>query len=158
MKDPACQAWCRENTTKCDSAVIAYCDLNPDDAYCACLKSPANTKGIINPRCVDRKCLTTGYMTTGMLQTQCPSMVDCSIQATLNNSGVILSNQIPIQQNCGTPTTPTTPNTSNPPQVIITEPAQSSSSLLIFFIFLFIIFVISLGVIIFVLVSSNDTS
>jgi hypothetical protein len=36
-----------------------------------------------------------------MRNTACPTVVNCDIKNYLENSGVILSNSVPIQQNCG---------------------------------------------------------
>ena len=136
LNEPLCQSWCKQNPTLCDPRAIEFCNANPTDPFCTCLKSPAAIKGVINPRCVDRKCLDTGYMTSGMQQTQCPSMVDCSVQAVLNNSGVILSNTIPVQQNCGMPTpvqtVPTNPVPVTPQPTTPTDQSQQPITLFSF--------------------------
>lgn len=97
--DSFCQQWCRNNTEKCDAAVIAWCEKNPGDPYCSCIKSKAGK--IANPKCVDAKCVRYGYLTTNMERTACPNVIDCSVRAKLINSGVSLATVVPIEQNCG---------------------------------------------------------
>lgn len=98
----ACKTWCRNNPGTCDAAVIKFCDANPADPYCSCIKSPATQiKGSINPKCIDRKCLDTGYLTANMRDTPCPSVINCDMQVDMRNSGLTLSSQVPLQQNCG---------------------------------------------------------
>lgn len=101
MNEAECQSYCRARPEVCDSYVNTYCNSHPTDPFCACIRSPAQVKGIVNPKCVDSKCLTTGYLTTAMKNTNCPSIVDCSIQTSLQNNGVLLSYTVPVQQNCG---------------------------------------------------------
>ena len=101
MGDPYCQSWCRSNTILCDKPVTDYCAINPNDPYCSCVNSIASKANIANPKCVDIKCLDTGYLTTSMANTNCPSIVTCDIVVQMQNAGIILSNKIPIQQNCG---------------------------------------------------------
>jgi len=100
MNLPECRSFCKENPAECDAAVISYCKDNTDP-FCACVNSPAAITGAINPKCIDRACLDTGYLTSNMIQTSCPSVVNCKIQNTLVNSGIVLSNSTPIEQNCG---------------------------------------------------------
>lgn len=99
MSSPFCQSWCRNNTEICDAPVIAYCKKNPKDPYCSCINSKAGK--IANPKCVDSKCITYGYLTTNMARTACPDLIDCSIKTKLLNSGVSLATVIPVEQNCG---------------------------------------------------------
>ncbi len=87
----------------CDIAVSEYCRTRTSDAVCTCINSTLiDPKFGIHPKCIDKKCLETGYQTTGMKSTACPAIVDCKIQNQLVNSGIVLSNIIPVQQNCGT--------------------------------------------------------
>jgi hypothetical protein len=58
-------------------------------------------KSVANPLCVDSKCIATGYATTNMKNTTCPTVIDCSVKATLENSGISIGQSIPIRQNCG---------------------------------------------------------
>ena len=120
MNTAACQQYCRANSAVCDSYVATYCDRNPSDPYCACIKSPAQVKNIVNPKCADGKCLSTGYLTTAMQNSNCPSIVDCSIQTSLQNNGVLLSYSVPVAQNCGAP--PTTPPVKPPVKPPVTTP------------------------------------
>jgi hypothetical protein len=101
MSDPKCKTWCRTNTDVCDAPVIRYCDRYPSDPYCSCIKSPAQSGNVINPKCIDAKCISDGYLTTNMLATPCPSVVDCRITANLLNSGMQLASGTVINQNCG---------------------------------------------------------
>lgn len=131
MGTPQCQSWCRANPAKCDNAVIKYCASNPTDPFCTCILSPAQTKGLVNPKCIDRKCLDTGYVTSNMLSTNCPSMVTCSITAALANSGLILSNTIPIQQNCGNTTVVAPPPVKPGVPVVIPPPVVAPPVMLV---------------------------
>jgi hypothetical protein len=97
ISDSRCKTWCRTND--CDDAVNQYCAANPSDPYCACIKSKATNYA--NPKCVDKACLDSGYLTTSMRSTACPTVITCEVKNQLTNSGVILSNTVPIQQNCG---------------------------------------------------------
>ncbi len=148
LGEPKCQTWCKNNSTICDPYAVNYCDANPGNPFCSCIKSPAYGVSNINPKCVDRACLTTGYLTTAMQNTTCPAQIDCRIQATLNNTGIILSNTIPIQQNCGGGPTPNPQPTPIPsPQHTQVEPTipDSNSILLILLILLFVLTAITIA-------------
>lgn len=129
LSDPKCKAWCKDNTAICDQYVQTYCDSHPSDPYCACVKSPAKGVGGINPKCIDANCLNTGYLTTAMKNTNCPSIIDCSIQTTLANTGIIFSNTTPIQQNCGNTTVVAQPGSTvvSPPNNPTTTTINQSS-------------------------------
>lgn len=101
LGDQNCRTWCANNPTVCDSAVIQYCGMHPTDVFCGCITSQAAVRGIVNPKCVDRKCLNGGYLTAAMQSGACPSIISCDIKLNLMNSGVELGSSIPIQQNCG---------------------------------------------------------
>ena len=59
MGTTICRSWCLANPGKCDPAAKTYCDTdNPDQQFCACLKSPASK--IIDPRCIGNSC--SGYV------------------------------------------------------------------------------------------------
>ncbi len=129
MGTAACQQYCRANSAVCDSYVASYCDKNPTDPYCACIKSPAQVKNIYNPKCADSKCLNTGYLTTAMQNSNCPSIVDCSIKTSLENNGVLLSYSVPVQQNCGGNPPVVTPPVVTPPVVtppVVTPPVTGT--------------------------------
>lgn len=133
LATPQCQTWCNQADGACDSAVISYCALNPSDQYCSCINSVAYTKGIINPKCLDRNCLETGYLTRNMRNTNCPSIINCEIQADLSNSGLVFSNSVSIQQNCGDTGTVTNPTTQPPPvqpTQVQTQPVTISTGLI----------------------------
>ena len=99
--DPVCKSWCSNNNNLCDQIVNNFCKSQPNDPYCSCINSPAQKTGAVNPKCVDKKCITSGYLTSPMKDTNCPSIINCNIKTTLENSGVILSYDVPMQQNCG---------------------------------------------------------
>lgn len=140
---PYCQQWCRKNTERCDSAVIAWCAKNPNDPYCTCINSKAGK--IANPKCVDAKCIRTGYMTTGMERTACPDIIDCSIRAKLINNGVSLATIVPIQQNCGgTSDTQVTTSQDIPP-------ATTASPSMTILILLFFVVLVAIALAIYVL-------
>lgn len=157
LGDPKCQAWCKQNTERCDPYAQAYCNTNPGDPFCACIKSPAQVKGLLNPKCIDSKCLQTGYQTTSMKNTNCPSMVDCSISTTLANSGVIFANTTKIEQNCGQGNSEPVVYTV-PPLVPTPNPVSGGPSdqdiMLIVMLFIFLIF-ISLSLVGFLLLSDD---
>lgn len=153
IANPYCKTWCRSNTATCDPAVIAYCASNPTDPYCACLASPANTKGVINPKCADLKCLTSGYLTSSMAVANCPPIVTCEAKVVLENSGVSLSNSIPVQQNCGntvaiapdgTPILAPAGNVSVQTSALAAQPANSHLFLL-FVLFILLSALVGLG-------------
>lgn len=105
LDDPACRTWCKSiadgGDGACDAAVQEWCNSHPDDPYCTCIKSPLqNPKYGINPKCNDRKCIDTGYITANMRNTYCPDITNCDIQAQMANSGVQLTG-VTINQNCG---------------------------------------------------------
>lgn len=100
MNTPECQAFCRRAGT-CDLAAQRYCETKPGDPFCACIKSPmVDPRYGINPKCNDRKCIDSGYLTSNMRATACPDITNCDIQAKLLNSGAMLSG-VTINQNCG---------------------------------------------------------
>jgi len=115
--DPQCKTWCSANPGQCDAIMPAYCAAHPSDPYCSCLLSPVlsnPTTKSINPKCVDSKCLLSGYLNSNMQGTACPSIITCDMQVALTNSGVQLGTYVPIEQNCGGNVTTATPaeNTS----------------------------------------------
>lgn len=142
-----CQDWCRQAGGDCDSAVIGWCSTHHDDPYCTCINSAiTDPKYGINPKCVDSKCLSTGYITQNMKNTACPDITNCEVQAQLINSGISLAG-VTINQNCGkSPTTqPSVPPQPTPGSTVPTQPAASVSLLsnqwVILFIFIFIVLV-----------------
>lgn len=156
MGSQACQTWCKQNPGYCDSAAISYCSASPSDPFCACINSPVNTTGAINPKCVDRKCLETGYLTSGMLSTNCPSIVNCDVQTIINNSGIIADISIPIQQNCGAPGVSVLPTNSAPTHApertpgptlgsVVAAARSSPNFVLYVLVFLLVVFVAVVG-------------
>lgn len=148
MSENVCRTWCRANPNSCDSAVAAFCNTNTGDSFCTCLKSPAAIKGIINPKCVDRACLDTGYLSSNMQATSCPSVVNCDLKISLVNSGVILSNTIPVQQNCGNTTPAQTPPVTQIAQTTpkTTQPILFNSLVFILIFIALLILSIMLGI------------
>lgn len=157
LGDPMCQLWCRQNTHACDPRAVQYCGANPADPFCSCILSPANVNNVINPKCADKKCINSGYVTTAMQTSNCPSIVNCSVRVNLENSGVTLSENVPIQQNCGVtsqnvpdgattiPTGSVTSGTTNSVGGTGTQPqgsgTSSISAQLYLVLFFFIIFI-----------------
>ncbi len=154
MGNPICRTWCQNHTDICDVPMFAYCDAHADDPFCACIKSPANTKGIINPKCADAKCMTGGYLTTNMSRTACPNIVDCSVQAGLQNNGVSIGSGTSIVQNCGQSTdtgsatvTPLNTIPVIPPDALAAGAAGANSPFSLSMIFLFkFVLLIAVGV------------
>lgn len=146
MSDQRCKVWCQTNTDVCDSLVTGFCDANPSDPYCACVKSPAMDPnvGSINPLCVDDKCIRSGaYATTNMRQKPCSNIINCNTKIALQNAGVQLSTAIPIEQNCGgtgvgTSTTEVTGDSK-------TNLFTGTNILILFMFFVFLALLVSLG-------------
>ncbi len=145
-----CQSWCKQNPAQCDTAAAAYCEANPSVPFCSCLKSPAAIKNIANPKCVDKTCLESGYLSSAMLATNCPAVVDCSISTALANSGVVLANNTSIQQNCGT----TTPVVTTP--TVESSETNLSDTYIILMAFMLFVIITLLGVSI--MIGSPDSS
>lgn len=135
LNDPFCKAWCKQNPELCDNVVIDYCRRNPTDPYCSCINSKAS--GIANPKCVDRNCITNGYLTTSMISTPCPAQVDCRMYVALSNSGVNIASQVPIQQNCGD--VYDGPRSATP---IVSQPSSISPVTIIIIVVVFILLVL----------------
>ncbi len=99
---PECKTWCSTRTDgTCDDIAVAWCKEHPADPFCSCISSPlTDVKFGINPKCVDRKCIDTGYITSNMRTTACPDITNCEVQSLLENSGVQLAG-VTINQQCG---------------------------------------------------------
>lgn len=150
---PACQSWCNQTHT-CDSAAIEYCNgVGKGTPFCSCLNSKliGASRYDVNPACFDADCFRTGYQTYNM-RNPCPSIVNCSMQIDLRNSGIKIASTSNFEQNCGdhgttTQTPVTTPPVSTTPDPIISLPTdwlQNTTVLyfLIFFVFLIFLFLI----------------
>ena len=139
LDDPRCKDWCRLQNGLCDSAVTTWCATHTSDPYCTCLQSRL-TGTQINPVCMDRDCIMTGYQTQNMKSIKCPDITDCTIQATAINSGVSLGGGFVINQNCGNgqPNAPTQERINAVQQQLDADASIAPQLLL----FLFIIFVI----------------
>lgn len=102
--NPACKAWASSNTAMNDVPVQNWCSraTNAGKPFCACVNSKLkDPKYGINPVCVDGACIAGGYITSNMRAIQCPEIVNCTQQTTINNAGVSIGNTVPIEQNCG---------------------------------------------------------
>lgn len=91
-----------------DSAVYNFCSRNPDNKLCTCINSKALTDLGINPKCVDAKCLETGYLTANQVSTDCPDIISCTQINNLKQSGLSLVSSIKTNQSCGNETDTTT--------------------------------------------------
>ncbi len=105
MEAPECRQWCTTLSEKgdgtCDQAMQAWCNKFPQSLPCTCIKSPlADPKYGINPKCNDRACIDTGYLTANMRSTNCPDITNCDVQTKMLNSGVQLAGVV-INQSCG---------------------------------------------------------
>ncbi len=108
---PVCKARCLANQGSCDAQASSWCATHPTDVFCACLTSKiADVKYGINPKCVDAACMQPGvYLSSASNATQCPSIVNCSIQQNIKNTGVMIGTSVTLEQNCsggGTVTPP----------------------------------------------------
>jgi hypothetical protein len=157
MHNSFCKQWCKEGS-RCDDIVMRYCatPVGRNDTYCACINSPANSTNV-NPKCVDRNCLQSGYLPNTMMKTACPAIITCEANVQLINSGVILSNTIPIQQNCGGGTTTKTvtystkaPTTGTKTSTFTKKQPTTSTIFTPMMILLFVIFMVIIGVLIMV--------
>lgn len=131
---PFCQTWCRQNPAACDTASVGYCQTHAADPYCSCIVSPAGR--VANPKCVDRNCINTGYLTSNMQQTPCPAMITCETNTYLTNSGVLMT-AIPVTQNCGGAVQPDAQQGASPgaqPQPPVANPALAIDQLLPIFL------------------------
>lgn len=97
-----------------DAAVTTFCTKNPNNALCTCINSNATTKLGINPKCVDAKCLATGYLTGNQVATACPNVVSCTQINNLKNAGISLISTIETSQNCGESSATEEPVTEDP--------------------------------------------
>jgi len=107
-------------TAKCDSIMGNYCEANPSDIKCACLKPVKNPGGMGRPECTDPTCVSTvaAYKSSDMRKDTCPSV--CVQLVQIANSSDIGLNQAQLSQVCPGATLPSSggsnppPNTTNP--------------------------------------------
>lgn len=98
---PYCANYCTNG--KCDTAMTTYCKTSKGltDPRCSCINSAASDPSIgINPKCIDSKCLSTGYLTTNMIQTNCPNIINCNQQVSINNAGLQLRSDVNVSSDC----------------------------------------------------------
>ena len=112
LESPWAQTWCKQQSAAgdnvCDIAVQDWCATHATDPFCACVKSPLQDPHVgINPKCNDRACINTGYITQNMAKTACPDLTNCTVQANIVNSGIQLAG-VSINQSCGPDTPPPT--------------------------------------------------
>jgi hypothetical protein len=166
LDDPECRTWCKTAADAgdgvCDGAMKVWCDKNPGDPLCTCIKSPLqNPQFGINPKCNDRKCIDSGYVTQNMRNTSCPDITNCAVQAKIINSGIQMAG-VTIDQNCGSRSkTPgaagggyTGSNTKN--VTTVPPPAGNTNKMwILLLVFLFIV-IMAVVVTVIVYVSSED--
>lgn len=140
-----CREWCKANGGICDTSVTNWCKSHPTDPYCSCIMSPLqDPKFGINPKCNDRKCIDTGYITQNMQNTACPDITNCEVQTKLLNSGVSLAG-VTINQSCGSGNTGTDTETNDAPATTL----FTSSQLIILFLFLVLIMIATMIAVVF---------
>lgn len=102
LNNETCRSFCRDpaNTTACAAIVAKYCNANPTADFCACLKSDVKSKVGVSPKCINSDCVVSGYKPIDMLYDKCPDIINCEIQALINNSGISISPEFVIEQNC----------------------------------------------------------
>lgn len=158
-RHPECLNWCKRLAANkdgfCDSIYNSWCNVHPNDPICTCIKSPLQDPKIgLNPKCNDKKCIDTGYLTQNMINTNCPDITNCSIQPLITNSGVQVTG-INIDQKCGNNNATNDAAVTNPaspinPSSPISNASPDSSninrnqSFIIFIVVLFIAFLLSL--------------
>ncbi len=146
-----CREWCsalsRKGDGTCDQAMQTWCNSHPASPICTCIKSPlADPKYGINPKCNDRNCIDTGYLTSNMRSTNCPDITNCDVQTKLLNSGVQLAGVV-INQSCGKAgdTTNATQSTDRNGSVVSSDGGGSAPgsdyTFTILLVFVFILFI-----------------
>lgn len=96
-----CRTLANAGDGSCDAIYTSYCASNPTHPLCSCISSKANTTGIVNPKCISADCLQNGFITSNMVTTKCPDVINCSMQNNIYNNGMTISQGINIEQNCG---------------------------------------------------------
>lgn len=138
LADSDTQAFARDlsnaKDSSLDAAVTTFCTKNPDNKLCTCVNSNASTKLGINPKCVDAKCLETGYLTANQSATACPNVISCTQINNLKTAGISLISTIETSQNCGNET----PSASD---VDAEEPVYKKTWFLIVLLITFVIFI-----------------
>lgn len=137
-----CVTWCRNNSGVCDDVYTRWC-VNNDNLLCACINSPLQKIGA-NPRCNDKLCINHGIITKNMIDSKCPSVIDCSIQVPMKNSGAQLVN-INIDQKCSDNSVNSAiQSTSN-----ITQDTNMDDMFIFFGILLILLFVLFISLVIY---------
>lgn len=96
-----CKSLANNGDSSCDQIYINYCSTHPADPLCSCINSKAIVPGIVNPACIDKTCLTGGYITSAMIASKCPDVITCNMQVNLQNSGFSLGSSVTNKQTCG---------------------------------------------------------
>jgi hypothetical protein len=91
------------NKAKCDDFMIReYCPNNPRDPVCSCINFYTRNPSLgVNPKCVDSTCATRGYITQNIENNRCPTIINCTMQNQMANSGIKITPIIKLEQNCG---------------------------------------------------------
>lgn len=112
LDDKSCKSWCIAHPGKCDRAAAEYCDREPGDPFCACLKSPAATGGggsLALPSCFDGKCIASGYKLQTMLNPNCPAVCQQAINCYQQTAGSCHIDQAMFDLHCGDKPSPVPP-------------------------------------------------
>lgn len=149
---PYCANYCTNG--KCDTAMTAYCKTSKGsvDPRCSCINSAATDPSVgINPKCIDGKCLSTGYLTNNMIQTNCPNVINCNQQVSIKTMGIQLRSDVNVSSDCGNET-PSTSNTTD--MDTSTSGVKYNTNLLLFLILIFIMIACGVG---YLWMDSNDS-
>jgi hypothetical protein len=149
VNNPSCREWCKSRADAgdgvCDVNVQKWCDEHPSEPYCSCVKSPlADPKFGINPKCNDRKCIDTGYITQNMRNTNCPDITNCDVQSKLLNSGVQLTG-VTINQSCGKDAPPLIGDDTAPFGGVATTSNVSNTTIMVILFVLFVFIALIIG-------------
>lgn len=109
MGKQVCIAYAKKNPGTIDGIMDTYCKTNPNSPLCSCINSPVFTdrgsysSGAVNPKCIDAKCIRTGYMTQNMIQAACPPTVDCRVMVDIKDNQAAMGIELTewaINQDC----------------------------------------------------------
>lgn len=91
------------NRSKCDDFMLReYCPNNRRDPICACINFYTRDPTFgVNPKCVDSTCASRGYMTQNLENNPCPTIINCTMQNRMANSGIQIAPIVQMEQNCG---------------------------------------------------------
>jgi hypothetical protein len=91
------------NKSMCDNFMLReYCPRNSRDPICSCINFSVKHPELgVNPSCIDKDCITRGYKTQSLQQTRCPSIINCTMQNKMANSGIQIAPIVRLEQDCG---------------------------------------------------------